>query len=261
MNEQLVETLSAIVDGQADDLEVRRLLKALDNASDEEAQLILAQWERFQTIGSTLRGEQANFTASSGFAAAVSAAIDAEPSVADTDSHSAMDLNIDSESTPAANSAGSSSINSAAVAQASGSEKTHSNSQPFWRQFAVAATVAFAVIIGVQEYGSFAGGAADSGVSAIAAVENNQTPVVDIAVAQTASVQTTNSGGQLLLAAADANPAAISQNAVLTEADRLEAAAAQQRLNEYILQHTSHAAQQSGQGIIPFARLANFEEE
>lgn len=260
MNEQLVETLSAIVDGQADDLEVRRLLKALDNASDEEAQLILAQWERFQTIGSTLRGEQANFTASSSFAAAVSAAIDAEPSVVDTDSHSAMDLNIDSESTPAANSAASSSINSATVAQASGSEKTHSNSRPFWRQFAVAATVAFAVIIGVQEYGSFAGGAADSGVSAIAAVENNQTPAVDIAAAQIASVQTTNNGGQLLLAAADANPAT-SQNAVLTEADRLEAAAAQQRLNEYILQHTSHAAQQSGQGIIPFARLANFEEE
>lgn len=253
MNEQLVETLSAIVDGQADDLEVRRLLKALDNASDEEAQLILAQWERFQTIGSTMRGEQANFTASAGFAAAVSAAIDAEPPIAYTDSHSGMDLNIDSQSNPAANSAASSSIDSAAVAQASGGETTHSNSQPFWRQFAVAATVAFAVIIGVQEYGSFSG-AADSGVSAIASVEDNQAP------AQAASVQATNSSGQLLLAAADAKPA-ISQDAVLSEADRLEAAAAQRRLNEYILQHTSHAAQQSGQGIIPFARLANFEEE
>jgi len=132
-------------------------------------------------------------------------------------------------------------------------KKRLSNSRPFWRQFAVAATVACAGMIGGQEYGSFSG-AADSGVSAIASVEDNQAP------AQAASVQATNSSGQLLLAAADANPAT-SQDAVLSEADRLEAAAAQQRLNEYILQHTSHAAQQSGQGTIPFARLANFEEE
>jgi len=47
----------------------------------------------------------------------------------------------------------------------------------------------------------------------------------------------------------------------ISEAEKLEAVEAQERLNEYLLEHTNHAAKQSGQGMIPFARLANFEDE
>ena len=47
----------------------------------------------------------------------------------------------------------------------------------------------------------------------------------------------------------------------MSEAEKLEAVKAQERLNEYLLEHTNHAAKQSGQGMIPFARLANFEDE
>jgi len=36
---------------------------------------------------------------------------------------------------------------------------------------------------------------------------------------------------------------------------------AQERLHEYLLEHANHAARQNGQGIVPFARVANFEED
>ena len=59
MNDQINESISAMVDGQTDDLEVRRMLKALDEAgSDAEVQALMSQWERYQIIGANIRGEQ-----------------------------------------------------------------------------------------------------------------------------------------------------------------------------------------------------------
>lgn len=214
MSDQLSETISAIMDSQADDLEVRRLLKALDNASEEEAAVILAQWESFHSIGSVLRNESTSgneaptMRASSSFAASVSAAI--------------------ADQVPM--------------------DQTHnrpSNNEPMWKRFAVAATVTLAILVGVHEYEDMqAGGAsytADNTV-VVPAVKNADQSLIDLAAIQLASSD-------------------LALESSISEAEKLEAVEAQERLNEYLLEHTNHAAKQSGQGMIPFARLANFEDE
>ena len=217
MKDQLSETISAVMDSQADDLEVRRLLKALDNASEDEAAAILAQWESFHTVGSVLRNESVSnnevpsMRASASFAASVSAAIEDQ---------SPMDK----------------------VA------KRPSKSEPIWQRFAVAAIVTLAVLVGVQEYESMQAGQ-ESGASytadnaaAVPTVNNTDHSLVDLTAVQLASSD-------------------VALESPMSEAEKLEAAEAQERLNEYLLEHTNHAAKQSGQGMIPFARLANFEDE
>ena len=217
MKDQLSETISAVMDSQSDDLEVRRLLKALDNASEEEAAAILAQWESFHTIGSVLRNESVGnsetptMRASASFAASVSAAIADE-----------VPMN--------------------------GTHKHASKSQPMWQRFAVAATVTLAVLVGVQEYESMQAGqeggssyTADNAV-AIPTVKSIDQSVVDLTAVQLASSE-------------------VALESPMSEAEKLEAIEAQEKLNEYLLEHTNHAAKQSDQGMIPFARLANFEDE
>ncbi|MBT5922943.1 MAG: hypothetical protein HOH29_04340 [Cellvibrionales bacterium] len=218
MKDQLSETISAVMDSQADDLEVRRLLKALDNASEEEAAAILAQWESFHSIGSVLRNESRSnnetptMRASSNFAASVSAAIADE---------APMDK----------------------VA------RRPSKSDPMWQRFAVAASVTLAILVGVQEYESMQAGdasyTADNAVTVPALQSVDQSvdqSVVDLTAVQLASSE-------------------VALESSMSEAEKLEAIEAQERLNEYLLEHTNHAAKQSGQGMIPFARLANFEDE
>ena len=218
MKDQLSETISAVMDSQADDLEVRRLLKTLDNASEEEAAAILAQWESFHTIGSVLRNESRGnnetptMRASSNFAASVSAAIADE---------APMDK----------------------------AARRPSKSDPMWQRFAVAASVTLAILVGVQEYESMQAGdasyTADNAVTVPALQSVDQSvdqSVVDLTAVQLASSE-------------------VALESSMSEAEKLEAIEAQERLNEYLLEHTNHAAKQSGQGMIPFARLANFEDE
>ena len=54
MSKFFPETLSALVDGEVDELELRRLLAALDQADEHEAERLLAQWSRFNTISDVL---------------------------------------------------------------------------------------------------------------------------------------------------------------------------------------------------------------
>jgi sigma-E factor negative regulatory protein RseA len=218
MKDQLSETISAVMDSQADDLEVRRLLKALDNASEEEAAAILAQWESFHSIGSVLRNESRSnnetptMRASSNFAASVSAAIADE---------APMDK----------------------VA------RRPSKSDPMWQRFAVAASVTLAILVGVQEYESMQAG--DASYTADNAVTVPALKSVDQSVDQ----------GVVDLTAVQLASSEVALESSMSEAEKLEAFEAQERLNEYLLEHTNHAAKQSGQGMIPFARLANFEDE
>jgi sigma-E factor negative regulatory protein RseA len=218
MKDQLSETISAVMDSQADDLEVRRLLKALDNASEEEAAAILAQWESFHSIGSVLRNESRSnnetptMRASSNFAASVSAAIADE---------APMDK----------------------VA------RRPSKSDPMWQRFAVAASVTLAILVGVQEYESMQAG--DASYTADNAVTVPALKSVDQSVDQ----------GVVDLTAVQLASSEVALESSMSEAEKLEAIEAQERLNEYLLEHTNHAAKQSGQGMIPFARLANFEDE
>jgi len=53
MTEQLRQSLSAVIDGEADAFELRRVLDELDR--DPE---LRAAWDRYHLIGSVLRGER-----------------------------------------------------------------------------------------------------------------------------------------------------------------------------------------------------------
>ena len=224
MNDQLNESISALVDGETDDLELRRLLNQLEHAGPAEAQALRARWASYHRLGAALRGESAA-AVDEGFSARVASAIAQLDSPA-LDSAVIDDAAIDSavnDTSPSA-AAGQGSV------QASGAELA---AVPAWKRLAVAASVTVAVLVGYQQLSV-----------------DQASPAASLAVAPpVASPQ----GGAGELATLDSSAAA----AVSTE----QAALAQQRLNEYLLRHTSHAASQSGQGMIPFARLANFEEE
>ncbi len=67
MNDRIQESLSALVDGETDELEVRRLLNQLE--SDDEMR---ASWQRYQMIGALMRDEPAvNVDLSRGIAQAI----------------------------------------------------------------------------------------------------------------------------------------------------------------------------------------------
>ncbi|MDF3014694.1 MAG: mucA, partial [Cellvibrio sp.] len=68
----LAESLSALMDNQASELEIQRLLKALD--ADPE---LKSTWSRYQIASVGLKGNLP-VMASSNFAARISAAVDAE---------------------------------------------------------------------------------------------------------------------------------------------------------------------------------------
>ena len=55
MSEKLKESLSAVIDGEADEFELRRVLDEMNR--DE---VLAASWERYHTIGAVLRGEGIN---------------------------------------------------------------------------------------------------------------------------------------------------------------------------------------------------------
>jgi len=107
-----------------------------------------------------------------------------------------------------------------------------------WSRFAVAATVTLAVIVGVQQY-QLNGAALGSSTLASDDTSSYVTAPTSEALAVQVNAQPVNANVDLA-------------------SDGLRA---QERLHEYLLEHANHAARQNGQGIVPFARVANFEED
>ena len=231
MSKFFPETLSALVDGEVDELELRRLLAALDQADEHEAERLLVQWSRFNTISDVLtshavhkasRNKTSNsgsealrpVFAKDGFAQIVSDAVAKEIAASATK-----------------------------TAFSSGTSVSH------WRGLAVAASVAFAVLLGVQEFDRFA---PQGGQPLLASGEQTSTP----SVVQQADF--------VALRSLESKPPAdqwVSPVKANSATDQIKAAEAQARLNEYFLQHANRAATQSGHGLIPFARVANFEDQ
>lgn len=55
-DQQLVESLSALMDGEATDLETRRLLSVLSSSENPQAQLLREKWQRYQAASSSISG-------------------------------------------------------------------------------------------------------------------------------------------------------------------------------------------------------------
>ncbi|MAD44192.1 MAG: hypothetical protein CMI02_19180 [Oceanospirillaceae bacterium] len=200
MNERINESLSALVDGETDELEVRRLLNQLESDDD-----MRQTWHRYQMMGALMRDEPAvNVDLSRGIAQAIAG----EP----------MDDVVRPET----------------VAADDESVVVEKHSRLRWlASGAVAATVTLAVLVGVRV---------------------NQDTTGDLQMAQQA--QTTSAPAAVIAQADDEQPV------ILAEASELspeELEAAQRKLQEYVMQHTEQAAMSNAGGVMPYARVVNFE--
>lgn len=192
MNERINESLSALVDGQCDELELRRVLNELEqNAECRE------KWLRYQMMSALMRDEA---VATVDLSRGIMQAIDGEP----MDEISSL-MTTDASAQPLPN------------------EPSDVAKRGWMSSVAVAASVTLAVLVGVRFY-----------------TDVNETATL---AASTPSLPTNS------VVAVPAPPA--------MDAQQLEQG--QRMLQEYLLQHTEHAALNPGRGMMPFARVATFE--
>ena len=235
----LAESLSALMDNQASELEIQRLLKALE--SDPE---LKTTWSRYQLASAGLKGDLP-IMASSDFAARVSSAIDAE------ESHSIQPQ-----------------VTQMQVAQAGQAGNVVALPSRWWQQVgrvAVAASVAGALIVGVQQYQS---GAAPQ------SAEFAANPTVISPVATNAETKAANLPSGINAPALSARTVAVQsgyesrpqENRRVMFVPRQEAAPIYNEevstyVNQLIQEHTDNASINSGQGMLPYTRVILVEEE
>jgi len=218
--QSLYESLSALADGEASELELRRLLKA--SASDPD---ITARWGRYQLAGSVLR-KDLQMSAPQGFAQGVIQAVEEEPTT----------------------------------------------SRATWWQslsrVAVAASVAGALVLGVQQYPQWA----DSSAPPELAATQAEAPGGDgNAEQETLSLPAGyNAPSQPIARTASAQsgyePDQRERRRVLFVP--IQAQSSQVPLEEvrayldYLMQeHTHQAVRNNNQGALPYARLSPGEEQ
>lgn len=214
--ERLEQSLSALMDGEATEMETHRLLKA--TADDPQ---LRERWKRYHMASSTIKGEPA--ATSVDYSAAISAAIDQEPE------HRLSGLAV------FAGSAG---------------------------RFAIAASVALVAVFGVQQLNSPTG-LLESGseISEFAGVETpaeSSGPAIQFPSgfqptinARTVSVGGNNKSSQRLIPALE-----FQQQAQQQVKQQYSEAELRAYLNNVMTKHSSHAALNSNQGMLPFARLS-----
>lgn len=225
----LAESISALMDNQASELELQRILKASE--SDPEVKAI---WLRYQLASSAIRHDMPGF-ASGDFAARMSAALDEESA------HIAV---------PKA-----------------GGRKT----DQWWKNLsrvAVAASVAGGVVLFAQNYGGVAQDAPVVAAAAEVSTPSTTTvpaPMVSLPagyhtqplIARTVGLQSgyesrQQDGRQVVFVPRPSSAQANTQ--VSSEEVR-------DYINQLIEDHADNAALNSGQGILPFARVVLTEED
>lgn len=229
----LAESLSALMDNEATELELQRLLKALD--ADPE---VKATWSRYQIASAGLKGK-VPVMAPSDFAARISAAIDTE------ETYSQQSTTTQKDGGVAAN------VVTAPTA--------------WWQQLgraAIAASVAGALVVGVQQYQSIAPQsaevAANTPVTAPAATETKAANLPSGINAPALSART--------VAVQSGYESRPQENRRVMYVPRQEAAPVYNEdistyVNQLIQEHTDNASMNSGQGMLPYTRVILTEEE
>ena len=213
-SEQTLESLSALVDGEASEFEGRRLLGMV---SDPE---LSEKWQRYHLTGALMRKELSSPSLSD-LSGRISAAIHAEA---------------DHENT------------GPAVAKGEPAKPVKSQWRDWMAKSAIAASVAFAVVAGVQfsQNGSLLGGVDDSPLVAA------QDPVVSAPVGfdLPSPVARNVSLGSL------AEPQRKIQAAVPTKQQFLSNAEVDAELQQLFLEHAELSAENGKFGLMPMARAA-----
>lgn len=147
MTDKLHQSLSSVMDGAGDDLELPRLLNVMQAASPE-GQALSHKWRRYHLAQGVLRGElrgmQNPKAAQVDISAAVMQALEEEQLTNFTDASAASELNSSPSVAQAAKP-------KAATPEAALSNK-HQERGQWWRGGALAASVALLVITGTQIY-------------------------------------------------------------------------------------------------------------
>lgn len=206
MDEGIKESLSALMDGEANELEIQRVLGASSNAK------VRATWSRYH-ITRTVMGElnsEASAAASSGFADGVMAMLEG-----DNGSHSSSE---------------------------SQARKADGWLKPV-ASFAIAASVAGAVVVGGQWL--------DSGDP------QQAVPAVAASVSRVSSAPPGSWGGVPLAASIQARP---SGRSAAVDSAAIYDTLARERLQRYMIHNVEHAALNSSQGMMPFARVTRGEK-
>ena len=222
-SQALAESLSALMDNQASELELMRLLKACD--SDME---LKATWERYQIASALLRKDLPGL-APDGFAAKVSAALEAEETYSE---------------------------------QTSSNSPSQTAKSHWWQSLgraAVAASVAGALIVGVQQYQG------ESLPGAQMAVEAPQT-TRDFNPADLPSGINAPSLSARTVAVQSGYESRPQESRRVMYVPRQENAPVYNEdisvyVNQLIEEHSGNAALNSGQGILPYTRVILTEED
>ncbi|MEJ2419633.1 MAG: sigma-E factor negative regulatory protein [Exilibacterium sp.] len=215
----LRESLSALVDDQASELELHRILKESESSSE-----IRATWARYQLVSAALKGE----TPSGEY-------VDLSSRISDAIAGESPLHQVDREGVAGAAHQG----------------------KKWWGsvgRFAIAASVAGAVVMVAQQINVSGGGGLEAEVAGGEAVQADHTPAVQTPLhARTVSTQ-------------DDGPVRPAQGQTVnfvprTPEQRIPNEIIQRRLNQLMLEHAEHAAQNSGRGMLPFARIPRVDEE
>lgn len=239
MNEQnpshsLAESISALIDSQASELELQRILKA-----SEQDPEVKAVWLRYQMVGSLLRGETisygdnlesskeaGSFAPLPNFAQRVSAAIAAEDQLA----------------APAKTAA----------------------KQGLWHQLgrvALVASVAGGMVLGVQQFNT------SEGVGSEVAAVSNSVPAPAVSLPSGINTEAVNTRTVAVQNGYEARPQesrrvmfkphvnAAAQAAPISDEE------VTRYVNQMIRAHSDNAVMNSNQGVLPYARVIVTEEE
>ena len=222
--ERLKESLSVTIDGQASELELRRVLDGV--GYDDELRNTA---NRYQLMGDAIRGE-ANQFAGIDISSGVMSAIEQE------------DEGFSSGKDP--------------VHQVSGSKiSVISRLDDWWSSLgrvAMAASVAFAVIFGVRNLQT---------TQDIQSVAVNDPVTLSQPIQLTPGLSSGSYGATGILAGYSSRQHDSVTPEQLAYAQSIADQATKERFRAYALQHAELSAVNGGQGILPFARLTSFDTQ
>jgi sigma-E factor negative regulatory protein RseA len=235
INKKMEESLSALVDGEASDLEVRRVLKACDKKSE-----LRECWRRYHVVSQVLKDSKVPKNNSPDISVDLSAcireAIVNEPS-----------LNINAN-----------------IDQSTSTVKTTNvkrSAKSFWYdagRFAIAASVAAAVVLGVQYTSVDQSPAPAAFVSELSTSLPGQVVYKDLASKNIVETVSHLPNGNKPSIQINKQPITISSEDLKVGSNDMQDL--QRQLNRLMLEHIENASQNNYQGILPYARVPSGEQ-
>ena len=225
MSDKMIESLSALVDGEADELELRRTINLLSEDTE-----LRGKWERYHMIGSVLRNQP-----------------QIDQSRMKEGIWAALDL---SDERPDETILISSPVDEDSVVGGWGG---------YIGKFAVAATVAVAVIVGVD----MADDSARDSVPQVAEInilnDNSDTQGLETAETQSTKLVTQQTtAGFVESASGLGEPLQSASMGILSKHPTQDD---MQRANAYVLHHSQYTAINKHPSMVPFVKMASFDNK